>query len=304
MPTSQPPCSLATRPPHLHGPVPCGCSREGRHEVQRLPGLRPDGEVQRHPVAGHRVRHVDLDATNEHQVAFAEVRVDDLEDLLLDDFVGLHGQLHHLIAGPRDFIAVRLQLRAQPALLHVAGIEGHRLAGGDLAEGRNCGATGGRGGGLPRAQELPRLAAGREADVRAEDQHNMASVGHVCGEGPEAGLAHVRRPTDSPEEEARAVVPREDGGDVPRVTIDLVRADGLAVDDVVTPHAESVERLQDPGGHLGAGHCAGEARLHLSGHAPLHRPKEGRVCRQGGCAGGRLGQASDGCAPQPRGAPQ
>mmetsp|Transcript_80114 Transcript_80114/g.235636 ORF Transcript_80114/g.235636 Transcript_80114/m.235636 type:complete len:282 (-) Transcript_80114:47-892(-) len=253
--------------------------------------------MQGEPETWRGVGHVDLDAADEHQVTLAKVRVDDVEHLLLHDFVGLHRQLHHLLRGRGHLSAVRPQLLAQPALLQVLRVKGELLARGHLAERGDGSAARRRVFGLPRAQELPRLSVRREADVRAEEQHDVATVRHVRGEGAEARLAHAGRAADAAKEEAGAVVLREERGDVPLVAVDLVGADGVTIDHVVAPHAEGLGCSEDPEGHLGARHRAGEACLHRPAHVPLHGTQE--------CGLGRhLHHAFHPRTPQPRGRPQ
>mmetsp|Transcript_69841 Transcript_69841/g.204419 ORF Transcript_69841/g.204419 Transcript_69841/m.204419 type:complete len:433 (-) Transcript_69841:65-1363(-) len=75
-------------------------------------------------------------------------------------------------------------------------------------------------------------------------------------EGHEAGLAHEGGPTNASHREAVAPVVLHDVREVPLLVVDLVRADGLAVDGVAHLQAQARQGLHGPAQHDLARNCA------------------------------------------------
>mmetsp|Transcript_75739 Transcript_75739/g.245150 ORF Transcript_75739/g.245150 Transcript_75739/m.245150 type:complete len:297 (-) Transcript_75739:1080-1970(-) len=217
--------------------------------------------MTRHEESWVGVGHVDLDAAKEYKVAGSVVCVDDGEHLCLHGIVCPAGKVYHHIAGLGDLSSNRLQLLAEPALHQVFGVRGHARSGRELALGGNDSTTGRRALRLAPAQEPSWLAAGREAYVRPEDDEDVATVWHVVREGHEAGLATVGGTADAPKGECPPVMLGQDGGEVARVAVDLVRADGLAVDGVLPRQAVLLDGPEESRGHIGALHCSREVCL-------------------------------------------
>mmetsp|Transcript_17283 Transcript_17283/g.46909 ORF Transcript_17283/g.46909 Transcript_17283/m.46909 type:complete len:295 (+) Transcript_17283:194-1078(+) len=214
--------------------------------------------MQRLEEAAHGERHVDLDASHKDQVPTSKSRVHNVEHLGLDGVVGLHDQVLHRVDGLVDFVAMRLQLLAQPTLHHVLRVCWHPLAGTQLAICSYDRPTRSRQCRLPLAEELPQLAGRGDADVGTEDNEDVAAIRNVVGEGPKASLAYVGRSADAAKVEGLAVVPGQERREVPPVAVDLVRAEGLAVDRVAPVQAVRLDGLQDDVHDLRALERAGE----------------------------------------------
>eukprot|EP00420_Gonyaulax_spinifera_P037057 CAMPEP_0197871978 /NCGR_PEP_ID=MMETSP1439-20131203/2236_1 /TAXON_ID=66791 /ORGANISM="Gonyaulax spinifera, Strain CCMP409" /LENGTH=187 /DNA_ID=CAMNT_0043490945 /DNA_START=177 /DNA_END=737 /DNA_ORIENTATION=+ len=186
--------------------------------------------MERHEEAGVGVGHVDLDAAQEDQIPRAVVRVDDGQHLVLHGLVGLHDEVHHDVLRVGDIGHVGLQMCTKPALLHILGVSRDVRAGGELAVGSDDRPAGGRDLCLAGAQELAWLATWGEADVRTEHDEDVAIVRHMVRECHEAGLADVGGTADAAEGEGPSVVLCQPSAEMAPVAVDLVGADGLAVD--------------------------------------------------------------------------
>eukprot|EP00408_Alexandrium_pacificum_P008301 CAMPEP_0171232352 /NCGR_PEP_ID=MMETSP0790-20130122/40366_1 /TAXON_ID=2925 /ORGANISM="Alexandrium catenella, Strain OF101" /LENGTH=249 /DNA_ID=CAMNT_0011698589 /DNA_START=197 /DNA_END=943 /DNA_ORIENTATION=+ len=240
---------------------------EHRHEVLGLHALRADGEVQWQEVARRGVRHVDGDAAQEHQVPGAVVGVDDGEHLLLHDLVELLHQGNHRVRRAVDLGDEGPQFVSNEALLRVAGVRAEPRARRQLAVGGVEGPAGRGGGGLAPPLELARCAVGGVAEVGAEDHDNMPVVRHVVREGEEAGLPDVGHAAKAAEREHGAVVLGQQRGEVALVVVDLVRADGGAVDDVPPRESVGLQCGESLGHHGGTLHDTGEMADHRGVHA-------------------------------------
>mmetsp|Transcript_46978 Transcript_46978/g.94870 ORF Transcript_46978/g.94870 Transcript_46978/m.94870 type:complete len:301 (-) Transcript_46978:34-936(-) len=277
--------------------------------------------MQGHEVTWHGIRHVDLDAAQEDQVPWAEVRVRDGEHLLLHLLVRLHDKVDHWLLRFGDLAGGALELAAQPTLLQVLRVRSHVCSRGDLAVGGDDGPTRRGEGGLTGPQELAGLAIRGEADVRPEDDEHVAVVWHVVGEGHEAGLPDVGRAADAAQREGPPVVLGQECGQVSGVAVDLVRADRLAVDGVALLEAERLHRRHELGHHSGALRGAREGCddgvldvLVVAAQEGRWRQRLGRVLNNV-CPGSSLGQGVHaqsgrgrrqqrrGCAQRARGLP-
>mmetsp|Transcript_35786 Transcript_35786/g.78357 ORF Transcript_35786/g.78357 Transcript_35786/m.78357 type:complete len:323 (-) Transcript_35786:46-1014(-) len=254
----------------------CGCgsyytvSLEQGHEVNRLFRGRSNREVQGEEVVLVGLGHVDLNAAHENQVATAKICVHDGEHLVLHNRVGLLGELYHGGCGLLDLEAVRRQLGSQPGLLHVmlcAHASSHVMH--HLVVGRDhCAASGGEAA-VSLSEVLTDVSVRRKADVGAEENEDVPIFWHVRGKCGKACLAHKGRTTDAAEGENCAEVVLEDVWQMPDAVVNLVRAQGLAVDGVVLPQAIRIDGLGYPGCQSNAGESTWKG--------PLHAPEEGRA---------------------------
>mmetsp|Transcript_106212 Transcript_106212/g.342655 ORF Transcript_106212/g.342655 Transcript_106212/m.342655 type:complete len:230 (-) Transcript_106212:20-709(-) len=182
-----------------------------------------------------------------------------------------------------------LQFLAEPGLLGVLDVGRDKLSGSDLAiGGDDCPASGG-GLGLSPTDERPGLTIHGEADMRAEEDDHMALVRHMVREGPKASLADVGCPANAAKRKHHAKVLREQSRDVSLVAVDLVGADGLAIDGVTLLHAVLPQGRQHSPEYGRTRQCSGETLLDNLGD--VHPLQTQEILRHND----RLRQASASC---------
>mmetsp|Transcript_134734 Transcript_134734/g.349093 ORF Transcript_134734/g.349093 Transcript_134734/m.349093 type:complete len:258 (+) Transcript_134734:629-1402(+) len=199
------------------------------HEVLgRLP-LLSHLEHQRQEVIGVvGERHVQLDAANEHKLAAAELGVHDLEGPVLDHLVRHIGSGGHRVLRLRDGFGVRNKLLLDLVHLHiilsVLGRSTIKAAQASVVRSDDSAACRGVPG-LPLTEVLAHLALLRDADVRPEDNDDVAVLRHVARKRNKARLAHVWRAADPAHGEDLAPIPAHLRADVPFLVVDLVRTE-------------------------------------------------------------------------------
>mmetsp|Transcript_129374 Transcript_129374/g.346968 ORF Transcript_129374/g.346968 Transcript_129374/m.346968 type:complete len:294 (+) Transcript_129374:422-1303(+) len=255
------------------------CSPHLSTELAHLPD-QIDGRLTLFAqLEGHRVEviwdaggQINLDAAEQAQVAVPELGVDGLHHAVLDHIVGLVGQRGHRILGPRDGLGVGCDLTLAEVHLHVVARRVRAVLG-PAAATRVVGADhrpARRGDvGLALARDLAHLAILGDADVGPEGDQDVALVGDVAGERPEASLARERCAADAAHGEHLAPVVLQVYGHAVRLIVDLVRAERGAQQGVLDLEAVLLQDLQGPAVDRLTGKGTGEELVQRLVHGRL-----------------------------------
>eukprot|EP00968_Pinguiococcus_pyrenoidosus_P027561 scaffold7381_cov310-Pinguiococcus_pyrenoidosus.AAC.107 len=168
----------------------------------------------------------------------------------------------HRVLAFRDALGVGKELITQPALLHVKFVR-IRLAVDALEAllvGADYSAACRGAGALANAQVLAHLSEMGDADVGPEEDEDVPVLWHVVREGREARLPRKGDTRDASEREDLSEVQAEQVAHVPRLVVDLVAADRVAIQRVLSGHAILLmQHRHDPRHHRLARKCRRKA---------------------------------------------